>query len=340
VETQLTMSGTKIIVITPVKNESWILDKFLSVSSIFADHIIIADQQSTDDSREICKQYPKVLLIENRSLKFNEAERQIMLIDAARKLCPDSKRILLALDADEILAANAIGTSDWQLMLDASEGTILYFEKPTFCNGTKEIIRYSEEGWPLGYVDDGKQHEPRKIHSSRIPTPSDANKLNLKGIKILHYGLARPNALSSKLRYYSCLECIMDTQTMSIRRISYPDQLDFSNEGLFREPINKDWIQKWQDLGINMLEVKDTRFNWYDQEVLNFFSDHGFAKFHSEDIWKFDWNAAAKHFGMDAALGPIKYPNPMFTFYLVVQTTIFKNLRLLKNRINKLQVKK
>ena len=42
----------KLIVITPVKNESWILEKFLTFTSLWADYIIIADQNSTDNSIE------------------------------------------------------------------------------------------------------------------------------------------------------------------------------------------------------------------------------------------------------------------------------------------------
>ncbi|WP_260675883.1 MULTISPECIES: hypothetical protein [Nostocales] len=33
----------KIVVMTPVKNEAWIVDRFLSVTSQFADYIIIAE---------------------------------------------------------------------------------------------------------------------------------------------------------------------------------------------------------------------------------------------------------------------------------------------------------
>jgi glycosyltransferase involved in cell wall biosynthesis len=99
----------KIVVITPVKNEAWILDRFLAVTSQFADCIIIADQNSTDGSLTIYKNYPKVILIQNESEQFNEAERQILLIQKARELVPEHK-ILLALDADEILAASATKT--------------------------------------------------------------------------------------------------------------------------------------------------------------------------------------------------------------------------------------
>ena len=63
----------KIVVITPVKNEAWILDRFLAVTSQFADCIIIADQNSTDESKDICKKYPKVIVIDNKSTKYDES---------------------------------------------------------------------------------------------------------------------------------------------------------------------------------------------------------------------------------------------------------------------------
>ncbi len=44
-----------LICLTPIKNEAWILDRFLKCASLWADYIIIADQQSTDSSIEIAK---------------------------------------------------------------------------------------------------------------------------------------------------------------------------------------------------------------------------------------------------------------------------------------------
>jgi glycosyltransferase involved in cell wall biosynthesis len=44
-----------IICLTPVKNEAWLLDRFLQATSLWADFIIIADQMSTDGSQEIAK---------------------------------------------------------------------------------------------------------------------------------------------------------------------------------------------------------------------------------------------------------------------------------------------
>src|SRR4051812_20136261 len=109
----------KIVVITPVKNEAWILNRFLQVTSQFADRIIIADQNSTDESVSICQRYLKVTLVRNEFDEYDEASRQRLLIQMARELVPEPK-ILLALDADEILAANATTTSGWQDMLKAA----------------------------------------------------------------------------------------------------------------------------------------------------------------------------------------------------------------------------
>lgn len=90
----------KIVVLTPVRNEKWVLDCFLLAASQFADHIIILDQMSVDGSREIARRYEKVILIDNPSEDFNERERQEMLLREARKL--GENNVLIALDADEI----------------------------------------------------------------------------------------------------------------------------------------------------------------------------------------------------------------------------------------------
>ena len=98
------MNRPLLICMTPVRNEAWILNAFLKATSLWADFIIIADQCSTDGSREIAMRYPKVILIDNNNTDYNEAVRQKMLIDKAREI--DGDKILFALDADEIFAAN------------------------------------------------------------------------------------------------------------------------------------------------------------------------------------------------------------------------------------------
>ena len=70
----------KIICLTPVLNEAWILDRFIRCASLWADHIIIADQGSTDGSREIAQRYDKVIFIDNKKTgDFNEMQMRVPL---------------------------------------------------------------------------------------------------------------------------------------------------------------------------------------------------------------------------------------------------------------------
>jgi Glycosyltransferases involved in cell wall biogenesis len=94
----------KVICLTPVKNESWILERFLKCTSLWADHIIIADQNSDDGSEEIAKSFQKVIYVKNSASQFNEPERQKLLINEARKI--SGEKVLVALDADEALTGN------------------------------------------------------------------------------------------------------------------------------------------------------------------------------------------------------------------------------------------
>lgn len=72
------MNKPLFIVMTPVRNEAWVLHAFLKTTSLWADYIIVADQMSTDGSRDIYPQYEKVIVIDNTNPNFNEAERQAM----------------------------------------------------------------------------------------------------------------------------------------------------------------------------------------------------------------------------------------------------------------------
>lgn len=39
---------TQIVCLTPVRNEAWILERFLKAAELCADHIVLADQDSTE----------------------------------------------------------------------------------------------------------------------------------------------------------------------------------------------------------------------------------------------------------------------------------------------------
>ncbi|RCJ29598.1 family 2 glycosyl transferase [Nostoc minutum NIES-26] len=318
----------KIVVITPVKNEAWILDRFLSVTSQFADYIIIADQNSTDDSQAICKKYPKVILIENKSDKFNEAERQLLLIQTARDLISEHK-IILALDADEILAANAMKTQSWQAMLKAKPGTVLFFEKPDLFVTTHQCIRTGILT-PLGYVDDGAEHQPQSIHSVRIPVPEYATRLHIHDIKILHYAVTRLEAHASKIRMYSVIENVLGVGNAIARRSRYTSKQDYLKLGKV-ETAPKEWFTGWEEKEIDMHTVIKQKYYSYDFEVLHYFHKYGLRRFWMEDIWKFDWEACrqyAKSQGMlDIPDRQIPKQSNILNFIADISTNLYAQAR-------------
>lgn len=328
----------KIIVLTPVKNEAWILNTFLTVCSCFADHIIIADQQSTDGSLGIYPNYPKVVLIENKNPNFNEAERQLLLLKKARELY-GKENILLAIDADEILAFNAIKTDDWQKMLAAEPGTVLFFEKPSLYKDSSTVIRFFHGGWPLGYVDDGAKHFPDKIHSTRIPNPPYASKLYLSKIKFIHYNTIRLDASASKLRFYGMLENVRNTQSLRNRLRMYDSKMDILKMGDAIEPTNDEWLRGWEEKGIEVRSFPTSEYYWHDYESLKIISEYGVRRFAFDDIWNFDWEALRLHAltkGLkNITQKEIKRPVPVLS--KLVSSTIKKldgSFQLLKKKIS------
>lgn len=326
----------KIVVITPIKNEAWILDRFLAVTSEFADRIIIADQNSNDVSWDICKNYPKVTLIKNESEKYSEVDRQILLMQAARDIVPEHK-IILALDADEILAANAMETVGWKSMLEAKPGTILYFEKPDLFLRPDQCIRFNTP-WPIGYVDDGAEHKPQEIHSIRIPRPDYATKLYINDVKVLHYRLTRPSAEASKRRFYSVVENELSKNNFLKRRRQYPTKIDWKQLGI-HERSPQEWFIGWEKKGIDMMSISDSKYHWWDFEVLKYFDKYGTKRFFLDDIWEFeqiwdfDWEACrlyASSIGIDGIPeNKLEKPSRALSLSLALLTKIYLIIRQL-----------
>lgn len=282
----------QVVILTPVKNEAWIVERFLAVATRCADLVIVIDQNSTDDTVQICRRFERVHVIANPSRDYDENARQCLLIDEARRLVP-GPRVLLALDADELVAADATATADWRAMLAARPGTVVYFEKPDLYESVTRCIRYATP-WPLAYCDDGAAHRGRLVHSIRIPMPENADRLVLNQAKIVHYGLARPQAQRAKSRYYSVLENTRGTQrSVLLRRWAYASDRNYGGGGQVTTPC-EEWFAGWEAQSIAVRSLVDTTFHWQDFEVLRFFRRYGTRRYWLDDIWDFDWEACRR----------------------------------------------
>ena len=250
-----------IICLTPIRNEAWILDKFLKCTSLWADYIIIADQMSTDGSREIAQKYPKVILVDNNSTTFNEPERQKLLINEARKIT--GRRLLITLDADEIFTPNVLISPEWHTILNSKPGTIFQFQLANIRPNFQNMWLVNHFSW--GFMDDGSEHITNgKIHTSRIPLPSSSDTVSLNEIKVIHFQFTAWKRMQSKHRWYQCYEIIniSDKSPLNIFRM-YHHMYGLAKEQLV--PIPPEWIKGYNDLGIDITSVYSEHLNYFDE---------------------------------------------------------------------------
>ncbi len=280
------------ICVTPVKDEAWILERFLRCASVWADHIVIADQQSRDATREIARQFERVRLIDNPIPRYDEAGRQKLLLEAARKLplvAETNKRLIMALDADEALTGNFLRSPEWMTVQNAGPGSVICFNwvniRPNFRSGW-----IPEVDLPLGYMDDGAEHQGTVLHNWRVPTPAGAPRIVCHDIKILHYQYSDWQRMKSKHRWYQCFERITNQQKSAIdifrqyhHMYAVPDK-QVAN-------IDPKWFQIYSDMGIDMTSVtKQTSYYW-DVQIADWLNEHGAEKFAQLDIWQVDYEA-------------------------------------------------
>lgn len=314
---------TKIIVLTPVKNEEWILKQFLTITSLFADCIIVADQFSSDSSRDICKSFPKVHLIMNTDPEYQEDERQHLLIETARDLYPDEKRILFGLDADELFTADSLHhKATWERIRQLPPGTSLNFEKMDILNGRNKCVRglHHHQYFPLAYVDDGILHRPDKIHSRRVPYNPDKGTVYIDDIKFLHLVYSRMRVRYAKIRFYTVLENIQRSKAFHIRRFAYhADEFRKIRNSNRVQHIQEKWLREWKELRINLKHFQEPEFSWQDYEVLAHFKKYGYKRFHTDDIWYFNWEGCVKQAAADGRETPplpIERPGVLMLFSL------------------------
>lgn len=280
------MTKPTIICLTPVKNEAWILGKFLSCASLWADHIIVADQGSDDGSREIAQSFPKVTMVDNPSREFNEPERQRILLDAARSF--PGPRLLIALDADEFLSANWRETKDWELMLGAPAGTVVQFKWACVLSDKKSYYIFPAR-FPLAYMDDGAPHQGKAIHSPRLPLPEGAPVVLVNGFRVLHFSTTDFERFKSKVRWYQIYEFLQAKGAFEFYRMNRWYHRDFEVSPKMIHALPPAWIDgpgAYKEL----LKIEGQKYYRWDIEVINLLCRDGPEAFSKVAIWDVDWN--------------------------------------------------
>jgi hypothetical protein len=279
------MSTPQVICLTPVKNEAWILDRFLRCASTWADRIIIADQGSDDGSREIAARFPKVQLIDNSAKQFNEPERQKLLIEAARRI--PGPKLLIALDADEFLTANYMRSPEWQMLKNVAPGTVINFQWACMMPDRKSYYIFPYE-FPLGFMDNDAPHNGQAIHSPRVPVPPDTARLSLREVKVMHFATFDWERFKSKIRWYQCWEFLNQKWNRRLVQLYRTYHRYFAIPDHMIQQLPKEWCAGY-DPSIDLLGLPTEDFYRWDVEILRLFAQHGAKKFSKIAIWDQDW---------------------------------------------------
>lgn len=282
-----------LICLTPIKNEANNLDRFLKCASIWTDYIIISDQGSEDGSISIASKYPKVKIVKSSIADYDEWIIRSTLFNEARKI--EGQKILLTIDADEILTPNFLVSSEWNNVLFAKPGTVI---KSKFANLLPDLKHYWEGPFdlPWGFIDDGSEYIADKIHTNRNIYPKDAPILFLKDIKIIHYQYTDWERMESKHRWYQCWERINNPAKSAIEIYrGYHHMYALKRNQIKGVPV--EWFEDYDKLGIDVTKIYKEKSHYWDKIVLNYFTKYGADFFSKEAIWDLDWVEIAKLYG-------------------------------------------
>ncbi len=271
----------KKIVLLPVKNEAWILKQSLQNFSSFADHIIVADQFSTDGSREIYKEFSKVVMIDNPGTGHNNTVRWLLL-DTAREMF-GRDNLIICIDADEMVSKEAV--LEMEKVVSKNFSGTLSFQLP-WIQLWKDINHYRNDGvWAnnfktIAFVDNETLEYGRKEvindHTSRVPVTENTTRLNTP---LLHFQYTSFESAMLKQAWYRASELIEGTK--SSRYINYKYSIT-KEDGAIILKTPSEWLGQIPEA---KLVQKNVGIDWHYNALLDWFKKYGLTFFEPLDIW-------------------------------------------------------
>jgi len=283
------------ICLTPARNEAWIIRQFVAAAKSWADHIIVADQGSSDGTLELLRAESAVDVVINNSPSFDEVHRQRLLIDRARRI--PGKRVLIALDADEALSANAAQSAEWQRIMDAAPGTVLRFKWVNIMPGFQHAW-IPDQRKRCGFIDDGREHGGQRIHNQRVPGGHDAPVIDLEEIVVLHFQYVVWERMRRKHRWYQVWEHLEHKEKRPLDIVRQYSHMFGSWAEHEMRPLEKEWLFGYKTSNIDFTTLSCEPITWWDREVARMLCEKGAAYFRKLPIWDQDWAAIASDLGL------------------------------------------
>lgn len=303
------MEKPKIIVVTPVRNEAWVLDAFLTCTSSWADYIIIADQHSDDGTREIAAKYEKVILIDNPTQEWYEYLCRTKLLEEAAKIPGD--KIIFGLDADEFLSEGFEKTDSWKKIIGSKGNEIFCFNwLNLFDNYTTVEYTNMHFEWAahfdssIDFVEEYKQREKHAVHCMRVPClkGDQIRYIHVDDFWVVHLAKLNHEKMRQKYDFYQVTW--VDKNKEKANPISmyrnynkyYPD-----NISLLDTPVRL--CRKGEEKDYSYLVSSSDYGKHYVDEMVAVFEREGTDKFAKLCIWDNPYLQAA---GINPKL-PLKY---------------------------------
>jgi glycosyltransferase involved in cell wall biosynthesis len=282
----------KTLILIPVKNEEWILEHTLRNMAPFADHILVADQASTDSTREICAKFPNVTVIDNPNQGHSNRVRWLML-DEARRLFPAADHnLMICIDADEMIAP--AGIEAMKMMVANGSAVPGDVFRLRWIQLWKKANQYMDEGawkdsWKnIAFVDKPPHasDEPNEYrrdfvindHTSRVPDTHMGNVIRIDH-PLLHFHFVAWKKSQLKQAWYRCTELISGKR--NAKRINNTYRVTLMPSDVRVQPVPPEWTA-----GLDIPQsLEDVSSSWHLEEIIGFFEKHGALFFEDLQIW-------------------------------------------------------
>ena len=237
-----------------IKNEARFIEKSLKSVMEICSEIIVMDNNSTDDTVEICSGFDKVTeIIKRKELPLDEVRDKNILYEHARKSNPD---FILAVDGDEIFMPHASEILFEELSTVHPDSDVFEFQFLTLWDDVntirtdgifgyywqKRLLRMKNQPYSLLFVENDN---PGNIHCGSIPPSSVGFDNQAKSsVKIFHLASLDDEVRQRKYGFYT------KTDPDNVLTGAYKHMI--SGEGKFSGPNGIELEQLPKEFTVNL----------------------------------------------------------------------------------------
>jgi hypothetical protein len=274
----------KIIAMVPVRNEAWVLPHSLACLSGFCDVILVSDKGSDDRTREVCRTFPKVVVLD-AGPDSRIREQRWQLLDAARDY--DGSNLLWSNDADEVLSPRVMNGFLARRRAALVPGTVVACRFYTLWNSVatyRDDTSHYRPYWNrLGFVDDRRADYDRSaaapLHEPRIPAGDELPVINADELAMLHLQWMIPDRNQIKQAWYRCREWLDGGKSAAVINEFY--SVTFPVPRADTSAVPREWVA---DLTLPDAAA-DREPGWHQRDIFAWFDQYGVEHFEPLEIW-------------------------------------------------------